>query len=280
MPSIRNSRYTRAALGVCGAAVLASLTGCAAAAPPDIEATASLDTTTMQVTMPVDEYGMTPQDVDVVMAANEVLIDRCMRKAGFSNPYASPDYEPSPPFPNWRYGVWNAQFVAQYGLGDDITFDPAEEKLNADPDAFAKYLVCSNSESLTMLDAMQVYEGAPPSALVLASNESQQKAMDSQEGKEIVAEWRSCVEADGVTTVGGDSPLSVNLTTAATDETKYRQLTLAATCSDDLKTAKQLFDIEAKFQAEYIQSRQAEFQAIEKKRDKILGEARAILAEQ
>lgn len=269
MTGRRPARSAAALVGV--AALVGALSSCAPTEPPANAATAVLDRASMQVEMPVDHYAMDPNQVRRVQEANEALIDECMRKSNSSNPHID-RYTDTALFPNWRYGLWNAEYVAANGLGDA----ESESEETLDEAGVELYIACAGEVSLPILDQAQAGADGGKTELNLLSAESYAKTLASADAHALIDEWKECVVGAGLTP-DESSILTVVVPDDATIEQRYRAWTTQAECADDLGTVEGLFLIEARFQQQYIDTREALFVEIAEQRDDILARADQIL---
>lgn len=263
-------------LSASAAALILSSCGTAA---PNVAAKAELDTTSMQIIFPLDNYGMSWKEVAKVNYANEVAADKCMRKSGSSNPllqYLNPHKVPSP---MWRYGFWNQSFVAKYGAGPDPVDTPGDKALAADEQRYALYIACSTSDSLKVLDAAQTYQGEPPSALAQAANQGYEKAFSSDAGKEAKKKLTECLAKVGFSLLPGATSIGVQTDENWSVEQSFKALVADAKCADQLGTVQSMANLEASYQQQYINEHEAEFKAIREQRDEIMKKADALISQ-
>lgn len=274
-------RASQAVFGILGMTVLLLATGCAASSAPSGHppvGKAELDPENMQITFPVQKYGMTWRDVQRVEYANEILADQCMKRKGVSNPklqYARPA---SAPFPDWTFGYWNANFTAQYGLGEAlIVKNPGAAKIESSDALYRTYSSCLTRDALPILDHLQISADEPPTVVFTAFHSSYNDTLTDPRAKTIRADWSKCVQNAGVSPAH-DNTMALDIKDSWTAEQLFVAVTASATCADSQQTVQKLANIAAGYQDQYIGKHEAQFVEIQKKRDRILKKVDQIIA--
>ncbi|MEJ1230713.1 MAG: hypothetical protein WDM88_09150 [Galbitalea sp.] len=76
---------------------------------------ATLSYTAGTITLPLDSYEMGWHDQTLIESANDILMDRCLRKSGYSNPLVNLDRESASEPMDRSFGVWVEASVAANG---------------------------------------------------------------------------------------------------------------------------------------------------------------------
>ncbi|WP_271395884.1 hypothetical protein [Neomicrococcus lactis] len=260
-----------------GVFLLLASTACGSEdARPNESVTATLNAETMQIGFPVDAYGMSAEDRQIVGHAEAILIDRCMSAEGFGNPYLAYYQRDrgSEQFPDWRYGVWNAPYVAKNGIGKRGN-EVDETKL---PEAQLSALVnCSRANTLRIIDDSEVVQGEPPTVLFTASLRGFEAATSGDEGRKIRAEWVACLESVGFRPMPDERSMLVQVSGPEDSEEFLTAIVADAKCKDQLNTVQRLADIDANQQQAYLEQHEAEAIASKDEAKAVVERAQALI---
>ncbi|GAA3582353.1 hypothetical protein GCM10022198_01980 [Klugiella xanthotipulae] len=242
------------------------------------EAAAQIDAESMQIFFPIDQYGMSLEDERTVDRANRTVLDACMKKKGLSDPYLEAAKSDSASMPSWRYGYWNADYVAQYGPEGNT---PAPIEIE-DEQVSAELMKCQFSvDSIEILDSKTFQsDEESPNALLEGSSASYEKTLNSTEAKEIIEIWQKCVVDKGYQLdPSAHDGLQILNDESLSDEALRKSFATAAECSDRNLTVQKLSNIEARYQAYFIEENQAIFNELQETAKERVAAAQKILLE-
>lgn len=262
---------------VIAVAVLATIAACAA---PDLaeysDVRARLDPETHTIVTPLDAYVVEGRDVFLVDHANDLLISDCMAQSGLDYPRITSDWQTRPVMPDRTYGVWDLAWAEEYGY--DIPSDEQSQtvsELEADqPESWWQ----AARTCLASVDLLPVYglffdnESTPADRGVV---EAAGYAAATPEWKAARAIWVDCLSEHGLRP-SDDKSFAPEI--PASLDAQIEVAVQDVKCKDENGLVQQLADIEAKYEAAYIDSHESELTAFGQKVDDSLAQAREIIA--
>lgn len=267
-----------AALLACFALALSSC----AAAPKDTSLKAQLDFENNYITLPLDEYDMSDQALDITYRAYLLILKECYAKKGYDfeileNGFVSGDAS--------QYGSWNVKHAANH-----FTSSKVREEQSRIYDSIPEDVKAScreeHREELDMLyfDEADEKKYRPVRRI---SGEAYQRAQGDPEWKKARSEWWTCLRERGLTPREGEgdwmSEESAHLMTSSQDneESKPEEIRLAtieAECNQKVGMAQRLGDLEASYQGPLIEKNQAKLNQLKEEKEKHVARAREIIA--
>ena len=273
-------------VGLVGCGLL--LAGCGTSpdykgAPPVVE----FDYVNMQIRLPLDEYGMTAVEQRLLHGARLVEYRSCMVDASIDPAWLDPDElitdaltRSDDLMPDWRFGFWNADYVAEHGIEGPSSQDGEEKQpVSSEHEAALKDLQspynqaweqCADSGSV---EFVWVGRGVvSPRWEILGKGwlEPYFKAEDDTRWKAAKKEKRDCMTAKGYKVLDDSF---AELPEDATEEAEAKAFVDDAKCADELGTAKKLAEIEAEYQMDYIKEHEAELVEIQKRTRELVAQA-------
>lgn len=243
---------------------------------------ALLDWQAASITLPIDHYGMSLDEELLVDAAGSLEFARCIQQTDKYDAGAVAEavrYIGSVPmYHHWRFGWWNANYVAQYGpYGiEDLPLQymlggASEEDIRTCFDDF-------RSKGFLGLTSGGIDEIGLP--LTLGDGQSMELTAVDPAFLALRDEWRQCINQAGYLTYGQESDWSAVvidydwsqelISLAALEEAK---------CSDSLGYTQQVANITASYQNEFINSHEAELVEIKRIADERVAKSVAVLKE-
>ncbi|MHA7135055.1 hypothetical protein [Oerskovia turbata] len=220
--------------------------------PPATPSRAVVDETAGTVTLPLDEWFLSRQELAVVTSAREAYLARCMTDAGFGDTVelVGPVRDPSGNAD--AYGVRTVDSVeaAGYTLVPGYPLDyvvPRNQFRNGDAAVETQRSTCFGELRALGIDwDVDRFEEIAPTGWMPFAH--------SDEGRAVLAEWRQCLEDKGVTAPAVDSTSMIppGALGASRDE-QVRIGRIDVACKDDLDVVRRLADIDAAQQWEYIE---------------------------
>jgi hypothetical protein len=244
-----------------------------------------------QIVLPLDRFVMTWKDANVVDAARILEVRNCLEDAGSVTTSLESDAAISEVLnglvmPDWRYGIWNAKYVAEFGIdgkshwtvdqegGEEAGDDPeAEIKKPGSPYSLARDK-CYQAATFESVTRGIIDEKWNPFAR--ESFESYTKAESDGRWADAVDDWGECVVRNGY--IPASEGVVVDPSPFTSPEDAAKTVLAQAECSDELLTYKTLAEIEAEYQARVMEEHQAELNEIAKKCAAMVAEARELLS--
>jgi len=276
-------RLSGAAMRVAVAVAVASLvTGCAGGgtntSPTVTSGLALLDFDTATFTVPIDAYGMSLQEVNIVNAAHAAAFAQCFTGRTTLDPDVLDNvrkFLTSLPMGQWHFGSWDAPFVAAHGFPGAGT-QPSlwvEDLTDAQQTIAA---ACVNDNA-----SVQVFEPVSPAfgmATDLGHNVQQlnvywsdgfARTQSDQRYIDLNVQRNACITAAGypVLVESGQKTGEIFYQNSWTAEYRNAAAVAGAKCADDMNYTQQVVDIVAAYQLQTIAKHQAELTAIRQELD-------------
>ena len=263
-----------AALFACFALALSSC----AAAPKDTSLKAQLDFENNYITLPLDEYDMSDQAEDITYRAYLLILKECYAKKGYDfeileNGLVSGNAS--------QYGSWNVKHAANHFTSIQVR-DEQERIYKSIPEDVRASCREEHREELDMLYLMRMMRKstAPSSVSVV----SYMRAQADPEWKKARSDWWDCQREKGLTPRTGDGEwtsketANLNADDPKVLEEVIRLATIEAQCSEKVRLAQRLGDLEASYQGPLIEKNQALLNELKAERDAKIAKAREIIA--
>jgi hypothetical protein len=250
---------------------------------PSITATATLDRANAAIILPLDAYGMSPDEEATVRAAQQIVFARCVTDSDAlgetTRDVAQKELNYRPEANHWLLGYWDADYMAQHGaipvnndvpLGGDLEIDPV------------KMMECTSTDdfnALQTIDRSAATDDAVPQKLMRYSLEASDKTIADPRFQELRAERDTCLTGAGYT-IDQDSELTgVELRDDWSSEEMLKAQLAEAQCADSLDFIQQAANIRATYEQQAIDAHEAELVTIRQLAVERVARASAILTE-
>lgn len=252
-----------------------ALSSCAAA-PKDTSLKAQLDYENNYITLPLDEYDRSDQAEDITVRASLLILKECYAKKGYDfeileNGWVSGDAS--------QYGLWNVKHAANH-----FTSSKVREEQSRIYDSIPEDVKASCREGhREELDALK-FDEEKYRPVGRINGEAYQRAQGDPEWKKARSDWWDCQREKGLTPRTGDGEwTSKELASLNSDDPKVleeviRLAIIEAQCSEKVRLAQRLGDVEASYQGPLIEKNQALLNELKADRDAKIAKAREIIA--
>ena len=278
------------------ALALITLAGCTAPGSPQNQpwltptpGLGTLDWSTPSFTVPMDAYGMSLRDVQIVEAAHTVLVLRCVN---MRHDLSSAELDNVQQWLNarrppqtWMFGNWDAPYVAANG---GQTSRPQQDvPLGPEPLDTNRFVACVN-EDPTVLSIQSVSPAyglvaSPPDEtmnLIQYWGEGVGRALADPHLSALNKQRNACTQSHGYSIYYSDDGTGgLSYDHSWTDEQRIRAEATEAQCSDDMNYTQQVVDMVATYQLQVIQQHRAELVAIKQTLDQKVADATQILVD-
>ncbi len=247
---------------------------------------ATIDYDQAAISLPLEDYGMSSEEFRLVKAAASIEFARCVTgKRAVSKSVLAEARRgikatiPDPNLNHWRYGIWNAKFVAKHGWLPFPQQNPEPELLPTDSDTAEK---CLDSKAVRALDPIITSytdgDEGPSTKLALATKQSYEAATKSRDFKALSLKYGVCLQRAGYKTKTSEGAVEADIDDNASDKAIGAAMLSSAKCNDSLNLTGQMADVEAKLQHMYIKTHEEELLEVKKIANKRVKRAKQILA--
>ena len=255
-----------------------ALSSCAAA-PKDTSFKAQLDFENNYITLPLDEYDMSDQAKDITVRASLLIRKECYAKKGYDfeileNGWVSRGAS--------QYGSWNVKHAANHFTSIKVRKEQSRIYDSIPEDVRAS----CREEHREELNALK-FDEEKYRPVGRISGEAYQRAQGDPEWKKARSDWWDCQREKGLTPRTGDGEwtskeaarmASLNSDDPKVLEEEIRLATIEAQCSEKVRLAQRLGDLEASYQGPLIEKNQALLNELKAYRDAKIAKAREIIA--
>ena len=255
--------------------LLGACVSCSNSAERDTSRKAVLDYSKNYVHLPLDEYAFDELTLRTVSTAWHTLMSECYAHHGQS--YAVPSVDT--PQPGGLYGSWNVEYAKKYGYSQKESRGP-EDSASDDINTRCQEEVKAAFSDVELDEKEYRFVGE-------LNSQAYTYASQTDEWKNIRSEWWTCLRERGLTPREGESDWiseeSAHLMTSSpgNEEAKPEEIRLAtieAQCSEKVRLAQRLGDLEASYQGPLIEKNQALLNELKAERDAKIAKAREIIA--
>ncbi len=245
--------------------------------PSIVSNSAVLNTQTAAISLPLDRYAMSENDVHIMQAAQNIQFEKCLSPNQSTSETARQNARASLIIPaasrDWIYGRWAATGPA--GLGAPSSHFTLGSGLNPDPTTANQ---CVETPEMKSLEPVTRYLGTQGELQKLPSLSfaTYKQSMTDSRMISLVNQRSQCIKKRGYQV--DETPIQGVVSTKDGAEDKEAALIVEATCSDELNFTQRAADITASYQLQEIEKNKAELQAIKATCDKRVESAKAILA--
>lgn len=233
------------------------------------EVTAVLDFGNGQARLPLDRFSVnSPEVVTRALHAIAVRTDRCMTKRGFPEVASSVDWSEFRPIEDRRYGVWSSALAEKFGFDVDPDAGPRTVDMVRFGVDYNKALPSCTDEAKSSLKPQFDFLESPNIGFQTRSR-SQDLVLASREGKAALADWRACMESQGIVLDPDDGRPSPNYK----EQGKAAEVKAAVTeagCADSSNAIQRLYDLQARYESAYLDAYGAQFASLDDKRSEML----------
>jgi len=250
-----------------------------ALASHDDSAHALLDWDTASITLPIDRFGMTPHEQQVMDAAGSIAFARCVQGSDIDEPRVIAEaarYLSTKPFVmnGWLYGVWDASYLARFGW--PVNGDPPLTMVATDPVTADR---CWGQVVDEGLMAIMAGSSMDNQASVLATGYglTYDQTMADLSFKSLQSQWRACVHEAGYVLDESYDTAAARVDPAWAPEQLLEAKLTEATCADQMGYTQRVGNINASFQVQFISAHEAELVSLRQTCDDRLSKAALLL---
>jgi len=251
-------------------------------APPTAQATATLDWDNGTIHLPLEAYGMSVKDQQIVYAARYIAMVQCTLGTSVVPPEALPEarawLDRTPPGQQgMRYGYWDANYLATQPLDPTDAVGTTSSGWTLDAN---KSKDC-NSEDPTVLELVPISANGNPASewelLWRDSNHANDNTIHSALFAQLRTERDQCITNAGYTLSDDEDYGGVAYAENATPEQQLAAMLVEATCADNMGFTQQVADLNASYEQDFINAHQGELVAIKKLADERTAKATTML---
>lgn len=239
----------------------------------DIEpttATALLFPEKESIVYPLDKYGVSLDEMNLIERASNIRIQNCLSSKGHPMDLIGM-FKDRTTIVERPYGIWNLQAAESYGYG------VPEQDLGI-PDLAAQTTEFNRQWDVCLGEAIPSsrYGSDRTSLLSTLSGKASAAAAKDPKSAALIEEWQTCLREAGGTFDGSDrwSPVE----SLADKETSIGVAVSDISCKESIDFIQRMADIESSYQATLIVEHEAELLAQRQKVDETLKEATQIVA--
>ena len=252
--------------------LLGACVSCSNSAERDTSRKAVLDYSKNYIHLPLDEYALDELTLRTVSTAWHTLMSECYAHHGQS--YAVPSIDTSQP--GGLYGSWNVEYAKKYGYSQKESRGP-EDSASDDINTRCQEEVKAAFSDVELDEKEYRFVGE-------LNSQAYTYASQTDEWKNIRSDWWDCQREKGLTPRTGDGEWSsqetanLNADDPKVLEEVIRLATIEAQCSEKVRLAQRLGDLEASYQGPLIEKNQALLNDLKAYRDAKIAKAREIIA--
>jgi len=242
---------------------------------------------TASFTVPIDAYGMSLQEVNIIEAARNVRFDICF----YGRDTLQPDeiagvraWLTDSPLPSrWFFGAWDAPFIAKNGWPGFPVGGPTMGPRDLPPADVPRAQACSSKAAVQeFAPGAPMYGFGSPDQLQRYWSEGFAYTQEDQRFIDLTNQRNVCVVGKGysVRVQPGDTVAQLDVSGDWSDEQLLAANVAVAQCADDMGYTQQVVDIVAAYQMLTIGKHEAELTAIKQKLDDVVSKATDLLTTQ
>ncbi|MFT4136890.1 hypothetical protein [Microbacterium sp.] len=232
----------------------------------DVEA--HLDFEAGTVVMPLDNVrAVTPRLADMHLRAIWAVTDACLSEHGYPTVSNDVDWPPVAPDEDRIFGRWSVALASRYGAALDPTTREGFriETVSRGVD-YNKQLTSCWDETQVLLQQELAFIESTSNVDYQIYIQSYRSTLSSDQGKAALLERTQCMERQGVV-VDEATQLPSSAYAAKSDASvdAVRVAVVAAQCGVETGAIQQLYNVLARYQAAYIDQREAQLVALREK---------------
>lgn len=233
------------------------------------EVTASLDFEHAVAKLPLDQYSLTSPDYVIrVLHAIAVRKDECMVDAGFPATATSLDWSAYQKEEDRTYGIWSVAYASTYGT--DLAHQagaPTIDTLSMGVDFNKQYSKCTEASKESLMEELLFSQDMNIDAKI--RRESAEMTRASEEGQRARADWSACMEERGLVLDQSDGRPSEQYKKQG-KEAEIGAIVIEAECAASTGAIQKLYDIQARYEAAYIDAHAAQLDTLTERRDRAI----------
>lgn len=240
-----------------------------------IEQVANLDYINNSIILPLNEYTLTEQDINVFTKANNLLTQQCLQEQGLQTTLVPDPAELGPR----DYGMWNPDWTKSYGYGLSLL---EEEEVLSEDVTKARIECAENNTDKYFTNLTKEFN--LPLSLAL---EARLRAEQHPAWKEAKERWEGCLSEQGLT-FSSSEQWATDQGTKLIEQGEYqnpknmsemiRIATLEAECSKKEGIAEELANIEGTYQKKLISDNLPSLNELKIKKQEKLKEAQEVIS--
>lgn len=259
------------------------LVGCAASGPGlngeklDISAfahvTAKLNHETGEIELPLAAYTTNSRERQLIDRANNVLLDRCLKAKGFGVPIDAGIMQPF--LEDRRYGIWLLSDAERYGYEPPAPRPLIGFELKVDSPQHRAYFQCRDELQDKLLPVLADNAAGDTSPPAVAARAAYVQASADPAWSNSKTAWKECLEKHGLKLPNTEA-WTPDLPQSS--EERVRVAVQDIGCKRETNLIQNLANLEARYQAAYIASRQGEFNKVRDEKAAVLAKAQALVS--
>ena len=241
------------------------------------DVSATLDFEHALAALPMDQYSLqSPAYVTKVLHAIAVRTDECLTDEGQQPVADKVDWTPPLAQEDRTYGLWSTNYASQFGVALAAGTEPVVlDTLSFGVEFNKAYAGCTESAKNSLMD--QLLFAQAPNIDWRIRNEAQKLTAASDQGKRAKATWQDCMEGKGLVLDPDDGRPSAQYS-AQGKEAEITAALTEAQCAVDTGAAQQLYDLQAQYEAAFIDAQSAQVQAFDAERAEVERDLDAAIA--
>jgi len=237
-----------------------------------------LDWETATIFLPLDRYGLTPRESQIVDVAGSIEFARCVNQTNNVPSEAAQEavryLTTIPMVSHWLYGWWDVTYIAQFGYHG--ISDPPLAFSRDHPERAPDCIIQVQNENLTT-----TFNGNDSNSdlgqLAKVSLDAYDQTMANASFRDLQSNWRDCARNAGYVVETEYDSSAIHVDDSWSEEQVLQAALVEAQCADDMGYTQQVADIEAAYQTQYISGHEAELAQIRKNMDERVAQATQIL---
>ena len=254
------------------ALLLLGLAGCESGTPAEITARATVDTANASIGLPLDGYGMSGDQENILNAAQQVVFARCVLA---SNEVPAVTLQTAGVVLNdhwvtdrWVFGYWDAAFIAANGAATGAPVYGVGQGLNVTSDQGVACVNTDEYKALNVIDGNTITsswdeDGASAGLLMSLEQTAYAQTLSDSRFKTLAKARATCLTAQGFAIDPTSDYQGVQQLDDWTPEQTTRAILAEAQCSDEADFTQQAADINATYQQALIGQHEAELVVVQ-----------------
>lgn len=252
-----------------------SLAGCsseAAAGQEQPSVQAQLDYAKGTITLPLDAYVPTREEIALIDKANDKLITDCVKKAGLI--YPAPGHSTSLD-QDRRFGIWNPDLAGKYGYGLPPSLSGSATPQTLPQETIAAVRKCRQEIATTLLPVNTGKTVGNATVINTVNGNAYDQARQDPRWSQIREEWSQCLRDQGIKPVNG---LDEWMPEAPSDKQAEIRIAVAdVKCKTTVNMIQRLADINAAKQTTLIEKNDAALTEARKNKESVVSKARDVV---
>ncbi|GAA4679163.1 hypothetical protein [Frondihabitans cladoniiphilus] len=206
-----------------------------------------------------------------------VRTDECMVERGLEPVASKTNWSPYLDFEDRRWGGWSVDYASEYGVDAPPNAGPQFfDTLPLGVEYNKAFAQCDESAKDSLKTVFAFTEGAPQIDYRIRTGSSN-LAENAPAGRKALASWHACEEKAGIVLDPQDGYPSAQYK-AQGKEAEIHAAVVQAQCAVDTGAVQTLYDLQAKYEAAYLDQQATAVQAFVKKRKAVEKHLDAVIA--